>query len=261
MICDQSLWAHWAIGTMVRASASSVTFSPECGENGGRAFVDTQATHPLPPTAFYLTLYKAFLSVSQACCVYTVYWLALALALAVPVLLTLQGQHSSYELGWVGEGYGGLTILKPPLPLIMPRTLPSLCSGWGCWVMECTALGRTCDRNISSLSVARTTQFVLSLTYNHLVRLLFTVFRAPLSYSRSSNHLLLCLMGSLFSIWKTTRGVWRINLSLLRAGGVLDPGGVLHLLAHTHAPTHTLLNHYLLYGTGDTIFSNRAQIR
>lgn len=92
---------------MVQASTSSVTFSPECGENGGRAFVDTQATHPLPPTGFYLTLYKAFLSVSQACCVYTVYWLALALALAVPVLLTLQGQHSSYELGWVGGGIWG----------------------------------------------------------------------------------------------------------------------------------------------------------
>ena len=53
---------------------------------------DIQATHPLPPPGFYVTLYKAFLSASQAWCVYTAYWLALALAVAVP--LTLQGQHS-----------------------------------------------------------------------------------------------------------------------------------------------------------------------
>lgn len=32
---------------------------------------DGQTTHPLPPLGLYVTLYKAFLSVSQAWCVYT----------------------------------------------------------------------------------------------------------------------------------------------------------------------------------------------
>jgi len=32
---------------------------------------DGQTTHPLPPLGLYVTLYKAFLSASQAWCVYT----------------------------------------------------------------------------------------------------------------------------------------------------------------------------------------------
>lgn len=32
---------------------------------------DGQTTHPLPPLGLYATLYKAFLSASQAWCVYT----------------------------------------------------------------------------------------------------------------------------------------------------------------------------------------------
>lgn len=32
---------------------------------------DGQTTHPLPPLGLYVTLYKTFLSASQACCVYT----------------------------------------------------------------------------------------------------------------------------------------------------------------------------------------------
>lgn len=32
---------------------------------------DGQRTHPLPPLGLYVTLYKAFLSVSQAWCVYS----------------------------------------------------------------------------------------------------------------------------------------------------------------------------------------------
>ncbi len=32
---------------------------------------DGPTTHPLPPLGLYVTLYKAFLSVSQAWCVYT----------------------------------------------------------------------------------------------------------------------------------------------------------------------------------------------
>lgn len=37
----------------------------------GEPVADSQRTHPLPPLGLYVTLYKAFLSVSQAWCVYS----------------------------------------------------------------------------------------------------------------------------------------------------------------------------------------------
>lgn len=58
-----------------------------------KPIADGQTTHPLPPPGLYVTLYKAFLSASQAWCVYTALC-ALPLALAARATLALQGQRS-----------------------------------------------------------------------------------------------------------------------------------------------------------------------
>ena len=73
---ELSLICHFSIFSCLNTGSSELMFHDVLSSGvkemvAAEPVADGQTTHPLPPLGLYVTLYKAFLSVSQAWCVYT----------------------------------------------------------------------------------------------------------------------------------------------------------------------------------------------
>lgn len=116
------------------ASSCSMTSSEVKEMVAARPVADGQTTHPLPPLGLYVTLYKAFLSVSQAWCVYTA--------------LGAYPQHWLFEPRWRFRGSTGTSSRNSERPTVLDLWSPGHQPRGSALLLNNSVSTRTPPRNI-----------------------------------------------------------------------------------------------------------------